>query len=74
MYGRSTEERYASAEAVFTGPYAGTRALLDYRYHLHYRPERQAVQDGIISAALAGGARVEHPWLVYTAGPMGAGA
>lgn len=69
----STEARWASATEVFTGPFAITRALLDYKWHSHYIPERQAVQDTIISKLLCGGVRVEKPWLIYTAGPMGAG-
>ncbi len=73
-YTKSTEERYSTADRVFVGPYSATRATLDYDWHLNYRPERQAVQDGIVSAFLRGGAKVERPWLVYTAGAMGAGA
>lgn len=106
-YAESTDVLYSlpiGSERVFTGPYASTRAGLDYSYHANYVPERQAVQDTIIGRFLSGGARIstsslvptsdgsstqedsqlssaaaltahrsDGPWLVYTAGAMGAG-
>jgi hypothetical protein len=70
----STSSWYKSpSEVPFTGPYAATRSMLDYSWHVHYVPERQALQDSIVSRFLANGVRSERPWLVYTAGPMGAG-
>lgn len=64
---------HRAAGAVFTGPHARSRAALDYTWHTHYTPARQAVQDGIISAFLEGGCVSERPWLCLTAGAMGAG-
>ena len=73
-YTKSTNERYASPVEIFTGDYRYTRALLDYKhYHVHYVPERQLIQDQIIHTFLDSGVKMEKPWLVYTAGPMGAG-
>ncbi len=107
-FDQPTDVLYSSplgTERIFTGPYASTRAGLDYSYHANYLPERQAIQDAIISRFLSGGARIstssvsssadvtsekedaqvsssseapitqrsEGPWLVYTAGAMGAG-
>ena len=69
----STEELHRSAEAIFTGPFAATRATLDYAWHGHYTPARQAVQDAIIAGMLLSGRASAHPWLVHTAGAMGAG-
>ena len=68
-----THELHRSATAVFTGPHAGSRAALDYSWHSHYTPTRQAVQDSIISSFLEGGCVTERPWLCLTAGVMGAG-
>jgi hypothetical protein len=114
-YAQPTDVLYSlplGSEKVFTGPYASTRSGLDYSYHANYLPERQAIQDTIISRFLSGGVRIsssttllssngreqnsneedtsqvssplssaaalttqrsEGPWLVYTAGAMGAG-
>jgi len=56
------------------GQFAGTRRLLDYEsWHVHYTPQRQAVQDAIVAEFLEAGVRSDTPWLVFTAGPMGAG-
>jgi hypothetical protein len=69
----STAELYRSPVPVFAGPFAATRATLDYSWHVHYTAERQAVQDAIVEGFLSGGTSCDRPWLVYTAGPMGAG-
>jgi hypothetical protein len=58
---------------VFAGRYATMRALLDYTWHTHYTVERQAVQDAIVDVFLTAGCRCERPWVLFTAGPMGAG-
>lgn len=76
-WGLTTEELYSrppGAAPVFSGRFAATRARLDYAFHAHYTPERAAVQDAIVAAALQGGVPVERPWIVFTAGAMGAGA
>ncbi|EOD33492.1 hypothetical protein EMIHUDRAFT_229624 [Emiliania huxleyi CCMP1516] len=54
--------RDASAGACQRGKYAKIRESLDHAYHGVYTAERQALQD-----------RLAHPWLLYTAGAMGAG-
>lgn len=56
-----------------TGPFADLRHQLDYTWHTHYSASRQALQDGIVTSFLRGGCMAERPWLVFTAGPMGAG-
>lgn len=70
---RATEDMYRSLEPVFTGAYAASRRALDYSWHAHYTAERQIVQDGIIRDMLATGCTSQRPWLVHTAGAMGAG-
>ncbi len=58
----------------YTGEYADIRKLLDHKYHGIYTPERQAVQDELVKKMLtAGGDSSEHPWIIFSAGPMGAG-
>eukprot|EP01065_Artemidia_motanka_P039061 TRINITY_DN478_c2_g1_i3.p1 TRINITY_DN478_c2_g1~~TRINITY_DN478_c2_g1_i3.p1 ORF type:complete len:351 (+),score=90.46 TRINITY_DN478_c2_g1_i3:66-1055(+) len=53
--------------------YSAARAKLDYSYHSHYAPERVAVQDGIVTDMLRRGSPDDRPWVVFTAGAMGAG-
>ncbi|RYG41046.1 hypothetical protein EON68_03530, partial [archaeon] len=60
-------------ESAWTGPYARTREALDYNWHTVYSPARQALQDAIIAKYLASGKPSRRPWIVYTAGAMGAG-
>lgn len=73
-YTISTEQKYAtSGPPHFVGKFQRTRAVLDYTWHAHYEPSRQHVQDAIVDTFLSGGVRVEQPWIVYTAGAMGAG-
>lgn len=56
------------------GPHASIRRTLDYTYHSLYQASRQAVQDTLITKYLESlPPQTEHPWLVHTAGPMGAG-
>ncbi len=76
----STEALFAGAPGQpCVGPYAAHRSALDYGWHGRYTAARQRLQDGIIARALAPpraprapppGVR---PWLVHTAGAMGAG-
>lgn len=46
---------------------------LDYSWHSHYSPDRQALQDAIISEHLRTGTAQGRPMAVYLSGPMGAG-
>jgi len=65
------------------GKYVKQRELIDYTYHKHYLPERQLLQDDLIAHFLDTAVHDEinnltcdrplEPWLVFTAGPMGAG-
>lgn len=56
-------------------PFAAQRALLDWTYHQVYAPARIALQDAIVSEALATVARCTpaSPWLLFVAGAMGTG-
>ena len=79
----SSEENHQMKELDFIGPYAHIRKTLDYSYHKNYTFDRQRFQDAIISELLRH-AVVEdqdgnicttptEPWIVFTAGAMGAG-
>ena len=78
---RSTEENYADDNAAFGGKYGHLRSKLDYSYHSKYCLERQMFQDTLIDSfyhtiIYDGENTCEAPlenWLVFTAGPMGAG-
>lgn len=81
---RSTEENNKSDdEQAFYGPYAHIRRTLDYTYHSNYTKERQFLQDSIIDEFLEDVSIKDvngnvcttptEPWLVFTAGAMGAG-
>mmetsp|Transcript_5038 Transcript_5038/g.8255 ORF Transcript_5038/g.8255 Transcript_5038/m.8255 type:complete len:392 (+) Transcript_5038:78-1253(+) len=81
----SSEENYkASAdEQGFFGPFSHIRSTLDYSYHEHYTKKRQCLQDKIIIDMLNSAIITDkegnvcttptEPWLVFTAGAMGAG-
>ena len=55
------------------GEYADVRQNLDYTYHGSYIPNRQRLQDVRVKDVTGAGVPKEHPWLVFTAGAMGAG-
>lgn len=69
----------------FHGKYAEIRKTLDYNYHSNYTRSRQLVQDSIIDNILRKPlihdqdtghtctTTSSKPWIVFTAGPMGAG-
>ena len=76
----STEEfnREPTDERIYYGPYAHLRKRLDYNYHVHYKKERQWLQDSIIEDLLfendtTACVTPTEPWLLYTVGVMGAG-
>jgi hypothetical protein len=80
----STEENYQSSSMFFYGPYAHIRERLDYSYHKNYKRERQMLQDAIINEIMNKAKVVDansgevcttptEPFLVFTAGAMGAG-
>ena len=79
----SSEENHRSDDRKFYGQFAHIRKTLDYSYHSNYTFERQIFQDAIINEFLHE-AIVEdkngelcstptEPWIVFTAGAMGAG-
>ena len=58
---------------TFVGEYRDIRKTLDYSYHSVYPPERQLWQDDVIRSVVVKTKAQSQPWVVYTAGPMGAG-
>ncbi len=80
----STEENNQTQSLTFYGQYAHLRRTLDYSYHRNYNRERQMLQDAIIEETLSRVSVVDaysgqtcttptEPFLVFTAGAMGAG-
>ena len=79
----STEENHSTYDRYFYGQFAHIRKTLDYNYHKNYTFERQRFQDAIIREFLKAtvltdkngdlGTTPTEPWLVFTAGAMGAG-
>lgn len=79
----STEQNYRTDNMTFYGPYMRLRAKLDYTYHSNYTRTRQCLQDAIIEKLLQTVKIVDvngdecttptEPWIVFTAGAMGAG-
>lgn len=79
----SSEENNAVDNKNFFGIYSHIRKTLDYTYHKNYTFERQKMQDAIISDMLDEaiildtdgkvGTVPTQPWIVFTAGAMGAG-
>lgn len=64
--------RYRSADRLFYAHYA--RDKLDYTHHTNYTRERQLVQNEIIQGfAWETYASQTEPWLIFVAGPIGAG-
>mmetsp|Transcript_2617 Transcript_2617/g.3571 ORF Transcript_2617/g.3571 Transcript_2617/m.3571 type:complete len:445 (+) Transcript_2617:163-1497(+) len=82
-YSKSSEENYSSIDSDFVGEYKNQREQLDYSYHTRYSEERQYLQDSLINEFPKtrvqdrdGITICEKPlenWIVFTAGPMGAG-
>ena len=76
-----------SSTSDFPRRFGSVRRSLDYSYHCHYTRERQLVQDGILlrlygdsilshGIGTCTGAAInqqEDQWIIFTAGPMGAG-
>ena len=79
----STEQNYKNTDKQFYGSYAEIRSTLDYNYHDNYTKQRQLLQDKIISSFI-GNILIQdkngelcttptEPFIVFTAGAMGAG-
>jgi hypothetical protein len=79
----SSEENNRADDMHFFGKYSHIRKTLDYTYHCNYTFERQKLQDAIITDMLDAviltdvdgklGTVPTEPWIVFTAGAMGAG-
>jgi len=75
-YSKSTQENFRLADGSTRtwGPYKKIRDSLDKQYHGGYTRQRQAVQDELIAGVIGPHqAQQETPWIVFTAGAMGAG-
>ena len=80
---QSSEENHKADDMKFYGTFADIRATLDYSYHKNYTFERQRFQDAIIQEYLNDAIITDEngeicttptqPWIVFTAGAMGAG-
>jgi Zeta toxin len=80
---QSSEDNHKSDDMKFYGAFADIRATLDYTYHKNYTFERQRFQDAIIQEYLNDAIIKDEngeicttptqPWIVFTAGAMGAG-
>lgn len=77
---RSTEEHFqCPLKGNFVGSYGHLRKKLDYRYHSHYRKERQWLHDSIVEDFVENGFVADqtrlarNPWLIFTVGCQGAG-
>jgi len=70
----TTEDLYGVKH--FEGIHADIRPLLDYTYHRKYSEQREAFQDELIVSLCESCDKVGNemlPWVVFTAGAMGAG-
>lgn len=77
-WGLSTEENYRSHDRQMFGRFRTIREQLDYEYHSNYLPSRQILQDTIVNTFLQqsvgdSSSCEEEPWIIFTAGAMGAG-
>jgi len=73
-YTRSTRDNYICDDCEHVGKFRAIRSRLDASYHGIYCVERQALQDTLIDDAtrhVKGGQ--SRPWIIFTAGAMGAG-
>jgi hypothetical protein len=80
---RSTEDYHRSDQKKLYGRYASIRKQLDHNYHAYYSRSRQTFQDSIIDSMLEktwiedkygqNCSQPTRPWIVFTAGVMGAG-
>lgn len=79
----STEDNHKADKCEFFGPFSHIRETLDYEYHAPYTRERQSLQDAIVTDMLSAAVIKDQngdvcstptePWIVFTAGAMGAG-
>ena len=79
----STDQIYGSPTGRLLGKYAFFRQQIDYNYHTVYTEDRQRFQDAVIDSMIEHARfrdvdgrtcrRPQNPWIVFTAGAMGAG-
>jgi len=69
----SDNYRAPATHGNFFGAYQHVRERMDYKYHVNYVESRQVLQDEIVTHWREAGTRSERPWLIFTAGAMGAG-
>jgi len=75
-WSRSTQENHilqGRRSSAIGGRFASIRQTLDLDYHGCYSARRTMLQDQIIMDSVGGGLVSEHPWIIFTAGAMGAG-
>ena len=82
-FSKSSEINYNCPDAPFVGKYSNERSQLDYSFHMRYSTDRQLLHDKLIDRFLNTIVRdhaknivceaPEQNWIVFTAGPMGAG-
>eukprot|EP01059_Diplonema_ambulator_P004971 TRINITY_DN1471_c2_g1_i2.p1 TRINITY_DN1471_c2_g1~~TRINITY_DN1471_c2_g1_i2.p1 ORF type:complete len:307 (+),score=94.74 TRINITY_DN1471_c2_g1_i2:1405-2325(+) len=72
-----TAELHQAKHSRYTERYKRQREMVDRSFHGNYTLERQALQDRIIDTLvprwMEEGGRVRNPWLLFSAGAMGAG-
>ena len=76
-FSKSTAENHTLPVAPSTwaqrSAFGSVRKGLDTEYHGVYSAARQKLQDRLVTRTLECGVAPIHPWLFFTAGPMGAG-
>ncbi len=69
----STRDNYELKQKKFFGAYADIRESRDFDYHGNYVCKRQLFQDKLISDVVQSAVSKDVPWIIFTAGAMGAG-
>ena len=72
-FSRSTQDNYNVPGDTVSGPHAAIREKLDFGYHGNYSERRIAFQDLLVGNVVGAGQPKENPWIVFSAGAMGAG-
>ena len=70
---RSTRDNYQQPGGQSHGRFAAIRDALDASYHGTYSKARQLLQDEWIASVLSQGEPQAYPWIIFSAGAMGAG-
>lgn len=72
-WNRSTRDNYQQPGGQSYGRFAAIRDALDASYHGTYTKARQLLQDEWIASVLSQGEPQAYPWIIFSAGAMGAG-